>query len=121
MNKVKSVGGPGSMKIDVEIDLEQLRNKLLQVGHPVGSMPQWNGDKIWLVIADPTHTEAQKADERARLDLPSVLVIKAKTKDRAEQVAQANLKRRDGPTWTVEATEVKFGSPQMLLMKPVPQ
>lgn len=90
------------MKIDVEIDLDQLRSKLLQVGHPVGSMPQWNGDKVWLVIVYGEDVQ------------PWASVVKAKTKERAEEIGVANCKTRNGPKWEAVAIEVEFGSKQLL-------
>jgi len=98
------VMGPGSVTVPIHINLTELRSRLSQAGHPLARAPQWNGDKVWFV-------ECFAQDVR-----PRCLILATKTSERAEEVALANLKTRNGPEWrVVRCLEVEFNSHQLLL------
>ena len=48
--EVGRVGGPGSVKIEVTIDLPDLQGRLLKAGHPLAGVPEWHGKSTFVVI-----------------------------------------------------------------------
>jgi hypothetical protein len=118
--EVGRVGGPGSLTVNVAFDLVQLRRRLSEADHPLAAVPQWNGERFYLVSAlGQFQTEDNSESARvARSDLsdPEVraLLITARTAERAEEVARNNLNRRDGPTWDIRVEEVELASSRQL-------
>jgi hypothetical protein len=91
------IGGPGSVEVMIRCHLADLRRRLGAADHPLATVPQWNGDSFYLV-----HLTTACGDRPEPYHLAHrVMLIGARTPERASEVAAANARSRDGPDWSV--------------------
>jgi len=91
--QIGRVIGPGSVTVPVFISLENLQRRLIEASHPVGDLPQWRGDSVFLVMLSQ--------GERIRAS-----VISANTQEKAETVA---IKTAEGHGWKlVGCQKIRF-------------
>ena len=96
------VGGPGSVAVMIRCNLADLRRRLAEADHPLATVPQWNGDSFYLV-----HLTVPCGDRPEPYHLASrVMLIGARTSERASEVAVANARSRDGPEWDVSTVHL---------------
>lgn len=105
---VRRVTGPGSMSVDVTLRLDTLRSRLGEAGHPLASVPQWNGGRFYLVSAvGMLETEDPDLAREVNPEIHALLIA-AHSIERAREVAENVLRRRNGPTWTINVEEVEL-------------
>jgi hypothetical protein len=83
--QVNRLAGPGSLSVPIWVSLESLARRLCEEQHPVGSLPQWRGDSIYLVSV-------------ASSGKMITSIISASTEEKATTVA---LKTAEGHGWKV--------------------
>lgn len=81
--QVGRIIGPGSVTVPIVVSLENLQRRLIEASHPVGDLPQWRGDSVFLVMLSQ--------GERIRAS-----VVSAGNQEKAETAA---LKTAEGHGW----------------------